>query len=81
MFVIYVAPIFPSARSQNESIELISENRDGQRFVITVKNAGVCQPEDPQYMQVFNIILRNCLRQLDLQEVKRKYCDPKQSVS
>lgn len=61
-------------------MELTSERKDGTQVKITVKFVGTCEPGDYQYMQVFNIILRECLTHLKLQLIRRNYYDPAAKV-
>lgn len=65
---------------QGKPLELYSERNDGQKMKLTVKFVGTCEPGDYQYLQVFNIILRDCLSHLHLQLIRRNYFDPKAKV-
>ncbi|XKL69438.1 hypothetical protein PGB90_007207 [Kerria lacca] len=65
-----------NACPQGKLLELISERNDGQKVNITVKFVGTCEPGDYQYLQVFNIIIRECLSHLKLQLIRRNYFDP-----
>lgn len=47
---------------------------------ITIKYVGSCEPGDYQYLQVFSLILRECLTFLRLQLIRRNYYDPRAKV-
>lgn len=47
---------------------------------ITIKYVGTCEPGDYQYLQVFSVILRECLSFLRLQLIRRNYYDPAAKV-
>lgn len=58
-------------------MELFSQrNSDEANIRITVKKVGTCEPGDFQNVQVFNIIMRDCMKSLQLQEIRRNYYDP-----
>lgn len=62
---------------QGQNLELFSERQsDNARIRITIKKVGTCEPGDFQNVQVFNIIMRDCMKSLNLQEMRRNYYDP-----
>ena len=54
---------------------------DGTVVVITLKLVGEVQPTDAHYMQFFNLVLRQAMASLQLEEIKRNYYDPKAAVN
>ncbi|XP_065207417.1 piwi-like protein Siwi [Planococcus citri] len=69
------------ACSEDEPMHLQSESVAGQgTFNITIKYVGTCEPGDFQYLQVFSLILRECLAYLNLVQLKRNYYDPQARV-
>ena len=50
---------------------------DGVVVVISMKLVREVQPTDYAYMQFFNIVLRQAMGQLQLEEMRRNYFDPK----
>ena len=47
---------------------------------ITVRHVGEVSQEDSHYLQVFNIIMRKCMRFLNLQLLGRDFFDPHAKV-
>ncbi|XP_025413439.1 piwi-like protein Siwi isoform X2 [Sipha flava] len=69
--------LFSSKKYKSDKFELTSKrNSDGQIFIITVTYTSVLEPGDYAYLQVFNLLLRNCLRHLELKLIGRNYYDP-----
>lgn len=63
-------------------MELYSQrDTDGTQVTITVKRVAEVTEGDAHYIQVFNILTRNCLRNLNLKLIKRDYFDPEARVS
>lgn len=61
--------------------ELTSTRRsDDQKVVITIKFTSIIETGDYAYIQVFNLLLRNCLRHLDLKLIGRNFYDQKAKV-
>jgi len=54
---------------------------DGTVVVITLRLVGEVQPTDAHYMQFFNLVLRQAMASLQLEEIKRNYYDPKAAVN
>lgn len=61
---------------QNPELTLTSSNREGTVFTITIRHVGQVDYGDYAYVQVYNLILRNCITSLGLQLVGRDYYDP-----
>lgn len=53
---------------------------DGKIVTITLKFTNVIETGDYANIQVFNLLLRNCLRHLDLKLIGRNFYDPKAKV-
>jgi len=49
-------------------------------MVLTVKYTTVIETGDYANIQVFNLLLRNCLRHLELKLIGRNFYDPKAKV-
>lgn len=63
-------------------MELTSKrNVDDQIIIITIAFTSVIETGDYANIQVFNLLLRNCLRHLELQLVGRNYYDAKAKVN
>lgn len=56
-------------------------SNDDQIVTITVIFTTVLEPHDYANIQVFNLLLRNCLRHLKLTLIGRNYYDPEAKVS
>ncbi|CAH1405859.1 unnamed protein product [Nezara viridula] len=61
---------------QNNVIELFSFRNDDQKMRIIIKFTNELLFGDYQYIQIFNIMLRNCLDDMGLQLVGREYFKP-----
>ncbi|XP_034253131.1 piwi-like protein Siwi [Thrips palmi] len=66
--------------SPGQSITWTSESDAGTKYTITVRHVNEVKYGDYSYQQVFNILMRNCIRALGLQLVGRDYYDPDPSV-
>lgn len=66
--------------SLGESITLTSQSEDGTIYTLTVRHVNEVQFGDYAYQQVFNLLLRSCIRALGLQLVGRDYYDANESV-
>lgn len=63
-------------------MELYSKrDSDEEKIRITVKKAGDLVMGDHHYIQLFNILMRKCLSNLQLQMVGRNYFDASARVS
>lgn len=59
----------------------MSERRlDDQKVIITVKFTNIIEAGDNANIQVFNLFLHNCLRNLELKQIGRYFYDPKTTV-
>ncbi|XP_073981992.1 piwi-like protein Siwi isoform X3 [Rhodnius prolixus] len=68
--------LFVSHRLNPEPMELYSKrDSDEEKIRITVKKAGDLVMGDHHYIQLFNILMRKCLSNLQLQMVGRNYFD------
>ena len=56
---------------------LTSAGSDSKPVNITIKVVGEVYPTSFHYIQFFNIILRKCMENLNLQQLGRNYYDPK----
>lgn len=64
-----------------QNFELTSKRRsDGQIVILTVKFTNVIETGDYANIQVFNLLLRNCLRHLNLKLIGRNFYDPDAKV-
>ncbi|XP_049852397.1 LOW QUALITY PROTEIN: piwi-like protein Siwi [Schistocerca gregaria] len=73
--------MFTAKKLDKDIVELFSSREtDGTKMRITVRLVGVLSTGDPQYLQVFNILVRWCLQGLNLQLVGRHYFDAQSSV-
>ena len=52
-----------------------SKNDQGQMFTLTLRQVGVVNPMDMQYIQFYNIMIRKVMEKMNLTEVKRNYYD------
>lgn len=57
-----------------------SPREDATPIHITVRHVGDVSQEDYHYLQVFNIIMRKCMRFLNLQLLGRNFFDPQAKV-
>lgn len=74
--VLYIAN-----RLSPDPMELFSiRDSDRKKMRITIKSVGDVVMGDYQYLQVFNIIMRKCLDNLQLQMVGRNFFDAKSRV-
>ncbi|XP_025207261.1 piwi-like protein Siwi isoform X1 [Melanaphis sacchari] len=70
--------LFSGSRYDPPNFELTSTRRsDDQKIVITVKFTNVIETGDYANIQVFNLLLRNCLRHLNLTLIGRNFYDSK----
>ncbi|KAK9512948.1 hypothetical protein O3M35_001250 [Rhynocoris fuscipes] len=68
--------LFVSNRLCPEPLELFSKREsDDEKIRITIKKAGDLVMGDHHYIQLFNILMRKCLCNLQLQMVGRNYFD------
>lgn len=68
--------LFVSHRLNPEPMELYSKrDSDEEKIRITIKKAGDLVMGDHHYIQLFNILMRKCLSNLQLQMVGRNYFD------
>ncbi|XP_014250883.1 piwi-like protein Siwi [Cimex lectularius] len=73
--------LFVSHRLQPEPLELYSKrDSDQAKIRILVKKAGDLVMGDPHYIQLFNILMRKCLDNLNLQIVGRNFFDASAKV-
>ena len=56
-------------------MELQSMSEDKTPILITIRLTGALAREDHHYIQLFNILMRKCMEQLNLQLVGRNYFD------
>ncbi|VVC26674.1 Piwi domain,Ribonuclease H-like domain,PAZ domain [Cinara cedri] len=70
--------LFTGTRFDPENFELISKySTDEEKMVvISVKYTSIIESGDYAYIQVFNLLLRNCMRHLDLKMIGRNFYDP-----
>jgi len=61
-------------------LQFVSKGNDEKMYQITISRVGELTPYDHYFMQFFNILLRQCLKDLNLQEMNRNYFDPKAKV-
>ncbi|XP_027854008.2 piwi-like protein Siwi [Aphis gossypii] len=68
--------MFSRKKLESDTIELTSKrNTDDQIIIITLKLTSVIEKGDYASIQVFNILLRKCLANLELTQVGRNYYD------
>ncbi|CAI6359066.1 unnamed protein product [Macrosiphum euphorbiae] len=73
--------LFSGKRFDPPVFELTSTRRsDDQIVVITVKFTNVIETGDYANIQVLNILLRNCLRHLNLTMIGRNFYDPEAKI-
>lgn len=83
IFSVFVTNVFFSyfVKFQGKPLELFSVRESDQAKIrITIKKVGTCEPGDFQNVQVFNIIMRECMKTLKLEEIRRNYYDPAAKV-
>lgn len=59
----------------------LESNFDGRDFKITIRKTGSIRSSDQEAFQIFNLIIRESMSCLQLQNIKRDYFDPKAKVS
>jgi len=57
-----------------------SKNDQGQMFTLTLRQVGVVNPMDMQYIQFYNIMIRKVMEKMNLTEVKRNYYDAENPI-
>jgi len=63
-------------------LELTSKrNVDDQIVIITIKFTQIIEKGDHASIQIFNLLMRKCLRNLELSLVGRNYYDEKAKVN
>ncbi|XP_050437858.1 piwi-like protein Siwi [Adelges cooleyi] len=73
--------LFTSSRLNPESFELTSQTRNDNKMVtIKVKFTNLLKSGDYAYMQIFNLLLRNCIRHLGLKLISRNFYDPEAKI-
>lgn len=73
--------MFSRKKLESDTTELTSKrNTDDQIVIITLKLTSVIEKGDYASIQVFNILLRKCLANLDLTQVGRNYYDAKARI-
>ncbi|XP_037959343.1 protein aubergine-like [Teleopsis dalmanni] len=60
---------------------LTSEYRDGKTVLIKIKHVGIVDANEAQLFQVLNLILRQSMGGLDLQQIARHFFDPYAKIS
>ncbi|XP_037960636.1 protein aubergine-like [Teleopsis dalmanni] len=68
------------ARHHHE-LYLTSEYRDGKKVLIKIKHVGIVDANEAQLFQVLNLILRQSMGGLDLQQIARHFFDPYAKIS
>jgi len=71
-------------RTEELSPELCSldtENANGQRYTMSIRLVGYVNLDDPMYLQFYNIVMRNCMGHLDMEELGRHFYDRHSKVS
>lgn len=69
--------MFSCTKYKSDTFELVSKrNVDDQIVIITVTFVSVVKAGDYSYIQVYNLLLRNCMRHLNLQLIGRNFYDP-----
>lgn len=61
-------------------MKLMSKKRDETPVELTIRHVRVLEYGDAQYTQLFNILIRQTLRALDLKLLGRNYFDPAAKV-
>merc|ERR1719204_2481178 len=57
-----------------------SKNDQGKMFTLTLRQVGVVNPMDMQYIQFYNIMIRKVMEKMNLTEVKRNYYDAENPI-
>ncbi|XP_066905703.1 piwi-like protein Siwi isoform X2 [Halyomorpha halys] len=65
---------------RNAVIELCSKRHDDVKITMTIRFTNEMLVGDYQYIQLFNIILRNCMDDMKYQLVGREYFDARKSI-
>lgn len=71
------ASIYLTQRFQDKTIKT---NFDGKPMTITVRLTGTIDSSDPTAFQLFNLIFRDAMAGLKLQNIRRDYFDVKAKV-
>lgn len=66
---------------QSDPTTLQSTSRDEQNFTLTLKNPREIQYTEAMFLQVYNLVVRNAMRELNLQLVGRNLYDANAAVS
>lgn len=53
---------------------------DGVLIVISLKLVKIVNKNEVSYIQVFNLLVRKCLKHLNLKAIRRNYYDPEAKV-
>lgn len=59
----------------------MSTEYDGKLVEVTIRRTGEIDSSDPKAFQLFNIIIRDAMSSLKLQNIRRDYYDAKAKVS
>ncbi|XP_050436939.1 piwi-like protein Siwi [Adelges cooleyi] len=74
--------LFTSVKMNPENFELTSKRHyDDAMFILKFKFTNTIEYGDYSYIQVFNLLLRNCLRHLELKLVGRNYYDASAKIN
>lgn len=68
----------PKKITDNFITQTVVRETDGTNITVTIKNVAVVQ--SPDRIKLFNSILRNVQRALELTQIGRNYYDPKGSI-
>ncbi|GLH04000.1 Piwi-like protein Siwi [Gryllus bimaculatus] len=60
--------------------EMMTQRQDGENVRVSLRLVGMMAAGDYQYLQFFNILLRQCMRHLHLQLVGRNFYDAKAKI-
>ena len=58
----------------------VKSNRD-EIYKITVKLTNETPPNDPTCLHQFNVLLRQCMKDVGMQEVLRSFFDPELAIN
>ncbi|VVC33819.1 Hypothetical protein CINCED_3A001948 [Cinara cedri] len=72
--------LFSSRKYEPKTFELTSKRYDDTMIKVTITFTTVLDPCHYAHIQVFNLILRNCLRSLNLQQIGRNFYDAKAQI-
>ncbi|XP_030561453.1 protein aubergine [Drosophila novamexicana] len=72
--------LFCTTKFKEDTLELVTESRAGEKIQIKIKSVGTVEAADNQQFQVLNLILRRALEGLQLQLVSRNFFDPQAKV-